>query len=278
MKRTFRYLLCCTPLVPLFLLIFGWGLPSGGSLHALAMEADRPFLAGETLVYQLRWLFIPAGRAVLQVFPQPNSGGASLRHFALTVRSNAFVDRFYKVRDRIDAWTDRALSRSVRYEKHQQEGRTRRQVVVDFDWEHRVARYANFGRHRNPVPVLPGTLDPLSAFFYVRKVALRAGALITRPISDGKKCVIGRARVIRRETIVVGGISYDTYLIEPELAHVGGVFEKSPDASIRLWVTADRRHLPVRIKSRVIVGSFTGDLIASDDHPGASAAGYGERR
>ena len=128
------------------------------------------------------------------------------------------------------------------------------------------------------MPVLPGTLDPLSAFFYVRKVALRAGALITRLISDGKKCVIGRARVIRRETIVVGGISYDTYLIEPELAHVGGVFEKSPDASIRLWVTADRRHLPVRIKSRVIVGSFTGDLIASDDHPGASAAGYGERR
>jgi hypothetical protein len=42
---------------------------------------------------------------------------------------------------------------------------------------------------------------------------------------------------------------------------VGGVFEKSPDARLQLWVTADHRRLPVKLKSKVIVGSFTGELV-----------------
>jgi hypothetical protein len=41
---------------------------------------------------------------------------------------------------------------------------------------------------------------------------------------------------------------------------VGGVFEKSPDAKLQLWVSADYRRLPVKLKSKVIVGSFTGEL------------------
>jgi hypothetical protein len=52
------------------------------------------------------------------------------------------------------------------------------------------------------------------------------------------------------------------------LEHIGGVFEKSKNARIRLWVTADERRILVKVKSKVVVGSFTGELI--------SAAGTGE--
>lgn len=57
--------------------------------------------------------------------------------------------------------------------------------------------------------------------------------------------------------------TYDTYLIEPELKHVGGVFEKSKNAKIQLWVTADKRRIPVKIKSKVVVGSFVGELVSA---------------
>jgi hypothetical protein len=42
------------------------------------------------------------------------------------------------------------------------------------------------------------------------------------------------------------------------------VFEKSKDARIQLWVTADRRHIPVKIKSRVVVGTFVGELVTAE--------------
>jgi hypothetical protein len=41
------------------------------------------------------------------------------------------------------------------------------------------------------------------------------------------------------------------------------VFEKSKDAEIELWVSADKRRVPLRIKSKVIVGSFVGELISA---------------
>jgi len=56
--------------------------------------------------------------------------------------------------------------------------------------------------------------------------------------------------------------TYDTYLFEPDIEHVGGVFEKSKDAKIELWITADKRRIPVRLRSKVIVGSFVGELVS----------------
>lgn len=57
--------------------------------------------------------------------------------------------------------------------------------------------------------------------------------------------------------------TYDTYLIEPEIKQLDGVFEKSKNAKIQVWVTADNRRMPVKIKSEVVVGSFVGELVSA---------------
>lgn len=66
----------------------------------------------------------------------------------------------------------------------------------------------------------------------------------------------------KKRPIDIAPGTFDTYLIEPNLKDVGGVFKKSRDAKIKLWITADHRKIPVRLKSKVIVGSFTGDLVS----------------
>jgi hypothetical protein len=76
--------------------------------------------------------------------------------------------------------------------------------------------------------------------------------------------VIGEISVKRRETIEVNGRAYDTYLVVPDLKHVGGVFKESKDAKLHLWVTADDRHIPVRLMSKVVVGSFVGELVQTE--------------
>ena len=243
--------------VILMLLVFGY------PYNAQAEEPSFPFSPGERLVLQLRWSFIPAGEAVMEVLPTASVNGADARHFALTVKTNSFVDAFYKVRDRIDAFTDMQMNHSVLYQKDQHEGKTRRDVVVTFDHENNTAQYTNFNEKRDPIPILPGSFDPFSALYFVRRLNLESNSAVERPVTDGKKSVLGILRVVKRETIKIRGRSYDTWLIEPDLKHVGGVFKKSPKAKLQLWITADKQRIPVRIKSRVVVGSFIGELVSA---------------
>jgi hypothetical protein len=232
-----------------------------------AWSADEPssgraFRPGERLTFILKWTIIPAGEAVLEVLPQEHVAGIDAHHFVLTARSNAFVDAFYMVRDRIDAWADSGMRQSLLYRKRQHEGSTHRDITVSFDWEEMTVQYTNHGEVREPIPISAGTFDPLSIFYWSRSADLVVGGRLRRSVTDGKKHVMGVADVVRRETVTVPAGTFDTFLIEPDLAHVGGVFEKSPDAKIQLWVSADHRRLPVKLKSKVIVGSFSGELVS----------------
>ncbi|RLB94448.1 MAG: DUF3108 domain-containing protein [Deltaproteobacteria bacterium] len=182
----------------------------------------------------------------------------------MTVRTNAFVDTFYKVRSRIETWMDLELSRSLRYHKQQREGTHRpRDEQVDFDWSNRLATSVNRGQARPPVSLQPGTVDPLAALYFTRRTPLAPGMQIERPVTDGKKLVVGRARVLGKEKIQVPAGVFDTLVIEPDLRDVGGVFEKSPEARIRLWLSDDDRRIPVRVYSKVVVGYFVGELISA---------------
>jgi len=226
-------------------------------------RAAAPFQAGEKLTYALYWMFVPAGEAVLQVHSD-RIDSQQVYRFILQVRSNAVVDAFYMVRDHVEAITDRAVSRSLGYRKNQHEGRTRRQVEVTFDWPNLKASHADFGRALDPIAIQPGSFDPLSILFYLRTLAIDKGIEVRRPVTDGKKCVLGRGFVVDREPLEVNGKTYDTFHVTPELTHIGGVFEKSPKAKIHVWVTADQRRLPVKVASAVIVGRFTAELVAAE--------------
>jgi hypothetical protein len=230
------------------------------SFPSFSAAFDTPFQPGEKLKFLLRWEFIPAGEATLAVEPITEKNGQPAFHFVMTAKTNSFLDLIYKVRDRIDSYTDMEMTRSLSYDKNQREGRHRRKESITFDWENNQARYSREGREDSFVDLLPGTFDPLGIFYFVRSSDLAEISTIERPVSDGKKCVIGIGNVLKRETITVPAGTFDTLLIEPNLKDVGGVFKKSKDSNILLWVTADSRHIPVKIQSKVAIGSFLGEL------------------
>ncbi len=231
-----------------------------------ASKTDQPFFPGETLTYEIKWSGIPVGQGTLSVLPLQEDNDYDGYFFELRVNSNRFLDTFYKVRDKISSHTALDLSRSYSYHKKQRGGRSKRDIVVVFDWENKQAAYSNFGRERSPVDILPGTLDPLSVLYFVRLQDFDEIQEINVPVSDGKKCVIGKARIIKRENITVGSQDFDTYLLEPEIEEIGGVFEKAKDAKIRVWLTADSRKVPVKVESSVAIGSFTAELVSIQFH------------
>jgi len=228
-----------------------------------AVEKDFPFYPGEKLTFQLKWTLVPAGEGILEILPIETINGVNAYHFVLTVKSNSFIDLFYKVRDRIDAYTDIEMTHTILYKKKQHEGKIKRDIVVNFNWDNNKAQYSTLKNVREPIDILKGSFDPLSVFYYTRLFDLKDNLIIERPVTDGKKCIIGKAFVIKKEIVKLTSGTYDTYLIEPEITHVSGVFEKSKNAKIQVWVTADRRRMPVKIKSTVVVGSFVGELVSS---------------
>lgn len=231
-----------------------------GAALCFAMANEFPFAEGEKLLYELKWGLVPAGEASLEILPNKIIDGVEGRHFRMTAKSNAFVDVFYKVRDVVDGYTDLPVTHSLLYKKKQNEGSTQRDIVVTFNWEENTAQYSNFGKLNPPISINDGSFDPFSVIYYCRLFNFNRNEDIVRPITDGKKAVLGRAWFKGRKTISIKGTTYDTFLIEPEIEHISGVFKKSKKAKIQIWLTADDRRIPVKIKSKVAVGSFVAEL------------------
>jgi len=237
-----------------------WAAPNTPS-HA--QEPAFPFSPGERLTFRVKWAFIPAGEAVLQIQAIETLKGVPCYHFVMTARSDPLVDPFYKVRARIDAYADTAMARSIFY-REKKTGKRQKDAVLYFDWEQNVARYSNFGVKSEPIPLLPGSFDPLSVFFAFRLQELKKGLQIKKAVTDGKKCVVGNAQVMGRERIKVAGRTYDTFLVEPDVEDIGGIFKKSENAKLQIWVTADARRIPVRVRSKIKIGSIVAELVSME--------------
>lgn len=236
-----------------------------------ATREDVPFYPRERLLFGLRWGLVSAGEAVMENLPVTVINGIPAYHFMLDVRSSPFLDVFFKVRNRIEGFADTRMTRSLLYKKDQKEGGSSRDIVVTFDWETNHATYSNFDQPEKPVPIRPGAFDPLSVLFYMRLLDLKVDSEFQRPITDGKKSILVTARVVRRETVTVPGGRFDTHVLETRLKDIGGDIEKPMDTQIRLWVTTDARRIPVRIESRLRVGSLLAELISADGLSGGSS-------
>ncbi len=249
-------------LIPFLMVILP---PSGFCDRGSASDHAFPFHPGEKLTFEIRWQFIPAGVGTLEVLPEKTVEGVEARHFRFTVKTNAVVDKIYKVRDQVDAFTDVGMTRSVLFLKKQQEGKHKRNIKVAFDWDKGTAQYENFGKKSKPIPIEPRTFDPFSLFYAFRLQKLAENTELQAFVTDGKKFVAGKARIHAKEKVKTQAGEFDTYLIEPDLKDVSGVFKQSENSKMLIWVTADERRLPVRITSSVAVGSFIAELISIEN-------------
>jgi hypothetical protein len=222
-------------------------------------ENTLPFSPGEKLSYEVSWVHIPAGEMRLEVMPMKGIEGVKAYHFMMTSTTTSFVDLFYRLRQTVESFTDSGMSHSILYRKETR-GKKDRDETVHFDWDTRVATYEKNGKVEEKVALLSGTFDPLAIFYVLRLQALHVGQTIQVPVSDGKKCVMGKAKVVKREKIRVGNRGYDTFLVLPDLKHIGGVFKKSKEAVLKIWFAADGAKIPVRVESKVKVGSFVAEL------------------
>lgn len=220
-----------------------------------------PFSIGEEIQYTVRWEMIKAGKAKFKILPLTTLKGEKVYHFLLEVKSSRYIDMLYKIRDRLEGFSNFEFSRSFLYKKTQS-GKDKRQVIVNFDWEKKTATYSNFGGKRDPIQIPLETFDPVTAFYKMRTLNFKTDQSLSFPVSDGKKCFIQKGEVIKKEKITLPSGIFDTYLLVIKVNHFSGVFKKSENPTVKIWVTADDRKIPVRIMVKVFIGSIIFDLVS----------------
>lgn len=241
-----------------------------GPAPVAAREA-LPFAAGERIVMRLSYAKILAGRAWMSV-QAAREGERDVLEFVSEARSQGFFAWLFhfRVNDRTVARWDPATGCALRIEKHLREGRAVRDQVVSFDPVTGVAEVSDPKIKATRFDVGACTLDILSAFFVTRVRGVADGRTLELPVFDnGKRYVLG-VRLLERETLDLPaplGRRVPTLVVEPQLVEGTGLFVKEQGARLKIWLTDDARRLPVRLRSKVAIGSVAADLESYE--PGA---------
>lgn len=213
------------------------------------------FNPGERLEYAVSYGPVPAGSMELRVVELAPLGDRTAYHFASEVESNRAVSYVYEIESREDAWLDADRLHSLKYRRDSVEKGKERDRDYTFDQERHVRVDAD-GETR---PTSPNAVDQLSMIYYLRLLPYDQGSKFTlRNQADPGDNPL-TVRVLKRERIKVPAGTFDTWVLELGLQTDSGVFKKGGDN--RLWVTADARHLPVKISSKIGLGNFVADLV-----------------
>jgi hypothetical protein len=218
----------------------------------LAYSQSSSLPPKETLHYNIEWRLFSAGKAKVEL---TNSGGARpVLQTNLRLESSGIVSKLFKVEDDYAAILNQNYcAQSIQMTTH--EGNRQRDTKVTFDPETKKASYLERDLARNNATVLaqeteiPACVhDVLGGLFFIRTLNLEPGQSAQIPVSDGKKSVMVKVEAQAREDVKTPEGTFKT--IRYEVYLFNGVLYKRP-AHLSLWVSDDRRRLPVQIRVRM---------------------------
>jgi hypothetical protein len=218
--------------------------------------AVPPFGAGERLTFEVKYGFVSAGTAVLAIPEVVSERGRACYRIVSSAESNAFVSVFFPVRDVVESLLDTRELVSLRFEKRLREGEFRSHDLVILDHDRHVAIYPRNSDDRL-VPLSLYAQDILSSLYYVRMAELRVGESIYIENHADKKNYPLEIRVLRKERVRVPAGEFDCIVVEPVM-RTSGLFRHK--GSLVVWMTDDVRHVPVLMKSKVVIGSISAVL------------------
>jgi hypothetical protein len=222
----------------------------------LAAASARAFHIDEKLNYDLSWYGIHAGKSMLHIY----RGEDDVLRMVSTARSADWITVFYPVEDRAECEVeDERPWYPKRYHLKTREGKHRKNKEVLFDRHEGKAIFINHLEGKRKEYDIPSEIfDPLSGFYHSRFVDLVVGKSSYVAVFDSEDVWNVEVKVLKKEKVTVPAGTFDTVLINPKLKSEG-IFSKKGD--IYVWLTDDERRIPVKLKTKVAVGSITAELV-----------------
>jgi len=218
------------------------------------------------LVYEVSYMGILAGEAVMAVLDKKEIKGRESFHIVSTVESNDFVSFFYPVRDRIESFIDAETYYSHSIKIKQRQGRKKREKVIDFDQiRHRALQTKKDKGElkQQAFDIPPEVQDSLSALYYFRMHQdLQVGESVFIPVHESDKNWKLEIKVLAKESLKTALGRFDTLKVKA-LVRYEGVFMDKGD--VTLWVTDDEKHIPLLIETKIKIGHINASLVGMDE-------------
>ena len=222
---------------------------------ALRTIPQTAFGIGERLVFDVNYGFITAGEAVMAITGYDSLAGRRCYRVEFAVNSLPSFSWIYRVEDRYYTFIDVEAIVPWRFEQHIREGNYQRDFVAEFDQRAHRAKTTE-GEYEIP----PYVHDIMSAFYYARTMDYsqsKPGDMYTLfNFYKDKSHELGVKFLGRQELEVEAG-TFNTVVLEP-LVKEGGLFKS--EGRIVIWLTDDELKVPVRVNTKVIIGSIDTEL------------------
>ena len=223
------------------------------------LPAARFFHVGEQLTYEISWMNITAGTAVMGVSAAGTDGERPLAKLITTAQSSSFVTKFFPVDNRVESLVDPATLLPDRLNFRRREGKKKE----DFDYtfhqkEGRVTVVK--GGTTETLEMPPGTQDVISCLYYARStLSFQLGSSLMMNVYHDKKNRKLDVQVEEIETVSGPWGEVETVRVLVIMPFQGLFLNQG---NIRVWFTNDDRRIPIRMKAKVIIGSIVADLVS----------------
>ena len=223
---------------------------------AVQSVPSGPLPSSESLQYKIEWRLITAGKAQLSW-----KAGDSGFNANLLLETTGLVSKLFKVNDEYTFALDRSLCAHSTFLKTH-EGSRQRETRVTFDAERKKASYMERDTARNvnldtrETDISPCVSDVVGALYKMRSLNLEPGQTTQIPVSDGKRSAMARVDALQRETVKTPAGTYKTIRYEAFLFN-DVIYRRS--GRLYIWLTDDRRRLPVQVQVRLhlAIGTIT---------------------
>jgi hypothetical protein len=222
------------------------------SLRELPQTA---FKEGERLVFDVGYSFITAGEAVMSVPRVDTLFGRPAYQVLFTVNSTKTFSWIYKVDDRYETFLDAQGMFPWHFTQRVREGSYSRDFEAWFDQLSNIA-YADNKQY----PIPPYVHDAVSALYFVRTLDFsksRVGEKIMLQNFFKDTTYNLSVKFLGRQRIEVDAGTFDCIIVEP-LMREGGLFKS--EGRVLVWLTDDERKIPVKVSTKVVIGSIESEL------------------
>lgn len=225
--------------------------------QSISYLKNSSFNVGEVLKYKLKYGFITAAEASLEVQDTDiKFNNQPVYHLVVQGRTSGTFDIFYKVRNRYDSYIDMKTFSPYLYTENIREDNYRRTDKARF-FQSEKKIVANKGTFKTPVSQ---TFDLVSAYYFARNLDLtdiKIGDEITLRYFLSDEVTSLTVEYLGKEVVKTSKGKLNCLKFSPSISP-GRIFRK--DSRLYLWITDDENRIPVKAQAEVIVGSITMEL------------------
>ena len=221
-------------------------------------SSTRPFQVGERLTYEISWLNITAGTAVMAVGEAGTGGEQRLVKLLTTAQSRPAITTFFPVDNRVESIMDSASLLPQHLIFKRREGKKKENFEYTFHQKEGTVTMIKGGATQT-LDMPPGTQDVISCLYYARsELPLQPGSSLTMNVHHDRKNRKVDVQVEGIETVSGPWGDVETARVLVVMPFQGLFLNQG---NIRVWLTTDERRIPVRMKAKIVIGSIVADLV-----------------